>query len=74
MVTGESPAGEGPAREARGVLVTGFDGRPLTDITAIAKVVFAKKPKDHMQLDITVRQRAGNFNVLRQGTVELELR
>ncbi len=71
-VTEDSPAAA--AGLTRGVLVTSFDGRPLTDITAIAKVVFAKKPRDRMQLDITVRQRVGNFNVLRQGTVELELR
>ena len=65
---------DGPAADAglkRAILVTAIDGQTPPDLTAAAKLIFAKKKGDRVQLDIAVQQRLGNFNVLRQGAVEL---
>jgi S1-C subfamily serine protease len=58
----------------RGMLVTGIDGRQPGDRCAAAKLLYAKKKGDRLQLDLAVPQRMGNFNVLRQGSVELPVR
>jgi S1-C subfamily serine protease len=66
-----------PAAEAglqRGMLVTGIDGQMPADLCAAAKLVYAKKKGDRVQLELAVQQRMGNFNVLRQGSVELAAR
>ncbi len=55
----------------RGILVTALDGQLPADLCAAAKRLYAKKQGDPVQLEIAVPQRMGNFNVLRQGTVEL---
>ena len=39
--------------------------------SAAAKLLYAKKKGDRVQLAIAFQQRVGNFNVLRQGAVEL---
>ena len=57
-----------------GILVTAIDGQLPADLSAAAKLLYLKKKGDRVQLDIAVRQRAGNFNVLRQGAVELGTR
>ena len=65
---------DGPAADAglkRAILVTAIDGQTPPDLTAAAKLIFAKKKGDRVQLDIAIQQRLGNFNVLRQGAVEL---
>jgi serine protease Do len=68
---------ESPAASAglqRGILVTALDGQTPADLTAAAKLVYAKKRGDKIQLEIAVRERVGGFNVLRQGAVEVEVR
>jgi S1-C subfamily serine protease len=61
-------------RAAGGILVTAIDGQLPTDVSAAIKLLYPKKKGDRVQLDIAVRQRVGNFNVLRQGAVELAAR
>jgi S1-C subfamily serine protease len=68
-VQGDSPAAG--AGLQGGILVTAIDGQLPTDIFAAAKLLYAKKKGDRVQLAIAVQQRVGNFNVLRQGAVEL---
>ncbi len=58
----------------RGMLVTAIDGQPPTDLCAAAKLLYSKKKSDRVQLELAVQQRMGNFNVLRQGSVELPVR
>jgi S1-C subfamily serine protease len=75
LVTGV--AEDSPAAEAglqRNMLVTGMDGRLPTDLCAAAKLLYPKKKGDRVQLELAVPQRVGNFNVLRQGSVELGAR
>ena len=52
-------------------MVTAMDGQLPADLSAAAKLLYAKKKGDRVQLEIAVPQRVGNFNVLRQGAVEL---
>lgn len=66
-----------PAAEAglqRNILVTAIDGQLPADLCAAARLVYAKKKGDRLQLEIAVPQRMGNFNVLRQVVVELAVR
>jgi serine protease Do len=66
-----------PAAEAglqRGMLVTAIDGQLPDDLGTAAKQLYAKKEGDRVQLELAVQQRMGNFNVLRQGSVELRSR
>jgi serine protease Do len=68
---------EGPAAAARlerGILVTGIEGQMPPNLTAAAKLLYAKKKGDAVQLDVLVRTRRGNFIELRRGTVELTAR
>ncbi len=68
---------ESPAAAAglqRGILVTAFDGQLPSDLCAAAKLLYARKKGDRVQLEIAVPQRMGNFGVLRQGAVELVTR
>jgi S1-C subfamily serine protease len=58
----------------RGILVTAIDGQLPADLCAAAKLLYAKKKGDRVQLEIAVPQRVGNFNVLRQGVAELAAR
>jgi serine protease Do len=57
-----------------GILVTAIDGQLPADLSAAAKLLYAKKKGDPVQLGIAFQQRMGNFNVLRQGAVELAAR
>jgi S1-C subfamily serine protease len=69
--------GDGPAAAAgldRGILVTALEGQNPPDLTAAAKLIYPKKKGERVLLDIAVRQRMGNYNVLRQGSVELAVR
>ena len=66
-----------PAAEAglqRGMLVTGLDGQMPARPRAAAKLLYPKKRGDRVQLELAVRQRMGNLEVLRQGAVELKAR
>jgi serine protease Do len=66
-----------PAAEAglqRGMLVTGIEGQLPGDLCAAAKLLYSKKRGDRVQLELAVRQRMGNLDVLRQGAVELRAR
>ena len=58
----------------RGILVTALDGQLPAGVCAAAKRLYARKKGDPVQLEIAVPRRMGNFNVLRQGTVELAVR
>jgi len=58
----------------RGILVTALDGQSPADLCAAAKLLYAKKKGDRVQVEIAVPQRMGNFNILRQGAVELARR
>jgi len=58
----------------RGMLVTGIDGQLPADLCAAAKLLYAKKPGDRVQLELAIQQRMGSFNVLRPGSVELPAR
>jgi S1-C subfamily serine protease len=65
----------GPADNAglqRGMVVRAIDGQaPPTELAGIAKILYAKKKGEPVRLDIVFAERAGNFNVLRSGRVEL---
>ena len=77
MATRPGRAGKSPAAAAGlqgGILVTAIDGQLPADLSAAAKLLYAKKKGDRVQLAIAVQQRAGNFNVLRQGAVDLATR
>jgi serine protease Do len=58
----------------RGILITAFDGQTPPNLTAAAKLLYRKNKGDRVRLDIAVRQRLGNYDVLRQGAVELTVR
>jgi len=65
---------DGPAAAAglqNGMLVTAVDGQAVTDITALAKLLYAKKDGEAVQLNIAALQRAGAASFWGQGTVEL---
>jgi S1-C subfamily serine protease len=75
LVTGvEEDSQAAKAGLQRGMLVTGIDGRLPADLSAVAKLLYPKKKGDRVQLDLAMPQRVGNFNVLRQGAVELAAR
>jgi S1-C subfamily serine protease len=57
-----------------GMLVTGFDGQTPEDVTAAAKMVYAKRKGETLKLGLAVLQRVQNFTVLRPGSVELTVR
>lgn len=44
---------------------------PPKDVTGLAKLLYSKKKGETVRLDLAVVERMGNFNVLRQGRVEL---
>ena len=58
----------------RGMLVTGVDGQLPADLCAAAKLLYAKKKGERVQLELAVRQRMGNLDVVRQGAVEIPVR
>ena len=75
LITGvEEDSQAAAAGLQRGMLVTAIDGQMPTDLCAAAKQLYAKKRGDRVQLELAVQQRMGNFNVLRQGSVELQAR
>ncbi len=57
-----------------GILVTAIEGHTPADLATAAKLLYAKQKGDRVQLEIAWQQRAGNFNILRQGAVELATR
>jgi len=57
-----------------GYLVTGIDGQTPDDLIGAAKVVFAKKKGDKVQLDLIVQQQRGNFIYPISATVQLPVR
>ncbi len=72
LVTGvekDSPAGVAGLQS--GMLLTAIDGQTPSDLTALAKLVYAKKKDEGAHLDLAVLQRAGNFHILRQAAVDL---
>ncbi|HET7624885.1 MAG TPA: PDZ domain-containing protein, partial [Verrucomicrobiae bacterium] len=75
IVTGvqeNSPAAQAGLKN--GMLVTGFDGKMPEDVTAAAKLIYAKRKGEKLRLDLAVLQRIQNFTVLRPGSVELTVR
>ena len=68
-----SPAGT--AGLLNGMLVKQVDDQlPPPDLTALAKLIYAKKNGEPVRLDVAAWQQSGAFNVLRQGSVELSPR
>ena len=68
-----SPAGTAGLQP--GMLVKQVDEQtPPADLTALAKLIYAKKKGETLRLDLTAWQSNGAFNVLRQGSVELSPR
>ena len=68
-----SPAGTAGLQS--GMLVKQVDDQPPPpDLTALAKLICAKKNGEPVRLDVAAWQRNGTFNVLRQGSVELSPR
>lgn len=58
-----------------GMLVKQVDDQPPPpDMTALAKLIGAKRKGETVRLDVAAWQRNGTFNVLRQGSVELSPR
>ena len=56
----------------KGMLIRAVDGdTPPADTTGLAKLLYAKKKGEAVLLHIAVMERSGNFNILRQGNVEL---
>ena len=56
----------------KGMLIRAVDGdAPPADTTGLAKLLYAKKKGEAVLLHIAVMERSGNFNILRQGNVEL---
>ena len=75
LVTGvEENSQAAAAGLQRPMLVTGIEGRQPADLCAAAKLLYPKKKGDRVQLDLALPQRMGNINVLRQGSVELNVR
>jgi S1-C subfamily serine protease len=75
IVTGvqeDSPAAA--AGLQRGILVTAMEGQTAAGLTAAAKLLYAKKKGDRVQLEIAVLKPLGGFNVLQQGAVEVGVR
>ena len=58
----------------RGILLTAIDGQMPADLCTTAKMLYAKKRGETVQLSFPVLQRMGGFNVWRQGLVELGVR
>jgi serine protease Do len=68
----DSPAGA--AGMQSGMLITSIDGQLPSDLCEAAKLLYAKKKGDTVQLGFPVLQRMGAFNVRSQGVVELAVR
>jgi S1-C subfamily serine protease len=54
-----------------GCLVTGIDGQLPDDMVSAAKLVFAKKKGDPLQLTVLVQRRQGQFAFIAPATVQL---
>ena len=75
LITGvEEDSRAAAAGLKRGMLVTAVDGQLPADLCATAKLLYSKKKGDRVQLELAVPQRMGNFNILRQGAIELTVR
>lgn len=58
-----------------GMIVTAIDLQELpSDITGVAKLLYAKKKGETVLLNLAVIRQVGNFNVIQQPRVELPLR
>jgi S1-C subfamily serine protease len=68
----DSPAGA--AGMQPGMLITSIDGQLPSDLCEAAKLLYAKKPGETVQLGFPVLQRMGSFNIRSQGVVELAVR
>lgn len=68
----DSPADVAQLRS--GMLVTGVDGQTPSDLTTLAKLLYGKKKGEPVRLEIGALQQAGNFKVLRRGSVEIAAR
>jgi serine protease Do len=63
-----------PAADAKlqaGMFITAIDEELPGDITSLAKHLYAKKRGDPVRLDLELRRRAGGFNVVQTGAVEI---
>jgi S1-C subfamily serine protease len=75
MITGvQSDSQAASAKLRSGFLVTAIDGQMPSDLTQAAKLLYAKKRDERVQLDIAIPQRVGAFSVLQPATVDLNVR
>lgn len=51
--------------------MTALDGQSPPDLTSAAKLIYAKKKGEPVELEIVERERRGSVNMLHQGIVEL---
>jgi hypothetical protein len=56
------------------MLVNAIDGQAPSEVSGFAKLLYTKKAGERVRLDVTLWQRTGGFNVLRQLPVELTVR
>jgi S1-C subfamily serine protease len=75
MVTGVEEGGPGAkAGLETGMIIFGLDGERTTDITTMAKQLYAKKPSDHAWLDVLVIRRTAMGYSFRRGRADLVVR
>ena len=55
----------------RGMLLTGVDGELPSDVTALAKHLYAKKSGEPVHMDLTLRTQAGPFSMAQPASVDL---
>jgi serine protease Do len=57
-----------------GMALLAVDDQSAADVTALAKLLYGKRKGDSVRLDLVVLQRAGDFNIVRPGSVKVEVR
>lgn len=67
-----SPAAD--AQLQRGHILLALDGEEAEDVTAMAKVLFAKKKGEKVALDVLVQHRRGPFIMPQRASVEMPVR
>lgn len=67
---------DGPAANSlqRGYLVTGIDGQAPTNLTAVAKILYAKRKGEIAQLQVTALRREQGYLVQQTGVVKVPVR
>ncbi len=74
VIAGVDEDAPGAEQLRPGYLVTGIDGQTPANLVGAAKIVFAKKKGEKVQLDVTVQQQRGSFIYHIPGTIQLPVR